>query len=61
MDKVDGFIRVYSVLFGGRIYDFTYSKIIYLTRVKIGIIYVISHNYAKIKGDSYDSLPSEKT
>ena len=33
----------------------------YLTRVKIGIIYVISHNYAKIKGDSYDSLPSEKT
>ena len=29
--------------------------------VKRGIIYVISHNSAKIKIDSYDSLPLEET
>ena len=29
--------------------------------VKSGITYVISHNYAKIKVDSYDSLSLEKT
>ena len=28
--------------------------------VKSGITYVISHNYARIKVDSYDSLPLEK-
>ena len=66
MDEVDGFIRVndgtrYSVLFVGKRYDFTYNWIRYLIRVKSGITYVISHNYAKIKVHSYDSLPSEKT
>ena len=30
------------------------------TNLKSGIIYVVSHNYAKIKTDSYDSLPIEK-
>ena len=30
------------------------------TNLKSGIIYVVSHNYAKIKTDSYDSLPLEK-
>ena len=29
--------------------------------VKSVIAYVISHNYARIKVDSYDSLPVEKT
>ena len=33
----------------------------YLTGVKSGITYVISHNYAKIKVHSYDSLLLEKT
>ena len=28
--------------------------------VKSGITYIISHNYAKIKVDSYNSLPLEK-
>ena len=28
--------------------------------VKSGITYVISHNYARIKVDLYDSLPLEK-
>ena len=29
--------------------------------IKSGITYLFSHNYAKIKVDSYDSLPLEKT
>ena len=53
-DKIDGFIRVYDgiiylVLFGGEVYDFSYNRIRYLTGVKNGITYVISHNYAKVK------------
>ena len=39
----------------------SYNSIRYLIGVKISITYVISHNYAKIKVDSYDSLPLEKT
>ena len=62
-DKIDGFIRIYDgtkylVLFGSGKYDFIYNRLII---VKSGITYVISHNYAKIKVDSYDSLPLEKT
>ena len=65
-DKVDRFIRVYGgtkylVLFGGEKYDFVYNKIIYLIGVKSGITYVISHNYEKIKVNSSNSLPLEKT
>ena len=56
-DKPDGFIRVYDwtrylVLFGPEKYDVIYGK--------SGHTYVISHNYARIKIDSYDSLPLEK-
>ena len=32
-------------------------QIRYLIGVKSGTTYVISHNYAKIKVDSYNSLP----
>ena len=65
-DKRDGYISDYDgtrylVLFGSEKYDFIYNKIRYLISVKSGIKYVISHNYAKIKVDSYDSLPLEKT
>ena len=65
-DKVDGFIRVYDgtryfVLFGSEKYDFIYNRTRYVIGVKSGIIYVISRNYAKIKVDSCDSLPLEKT
>ena len=42
-------------------YDAFYNKIRYVLSVKSGITYVISHNYAKIKIDLYDSLPPEKT
>ena len=65
-NKVDGFIRVYYgtiylVLFGGEKCDFIYNRIRYLIGVKSGITYVISHNYAKIKVDLYNSLLLEKT
>ena len=65
-DKIDGLIRVYDgtrylVLFVSGKHDFIYNRIRYLVGVKSGITYVISHNYPKIKIDSYDSLPLEKT
>ena len=55
----DGFR--YLVLFGSEKYDFIDNKIRYLISVKSGIAYIISHNYAKIKVDSYNYLPLEKT
>ena len=65
-DKVDGSIRVYDdprylVLFGPEKYYAICNKIRYLTNQKSGITYVNSHNYARIKVDSYDSLPQEKS
>ena len=64
--EIDGFHRVYDatrylVLFGRQKNDFIYNKIKYLIGVKASITYVVSHNYAKIKINSYDSLPLEKT
>ena len=63
--KLDGFIRVYNgtrylVLFRSEKYTIC-NKIRYLIIKKSGIKYVISHNNARIKVDSYDSLPLEKT
>ena len=37
-----------------------YNRIRYLISLKSGITYVNSHNYAKIKIESYDALPLEK-
>ena len=64
-DKIDGFIRVYYgtrylVLSGSEKYDSIYDKIRYLISVKSGIPYIISHNYATTKVDSYDFLLLEK-
>ena len=52
----------YLVLFESEKYDLQqdYSRITYLIEVKSGITYVISHNYTKIKTESYDSLALEK-
>ena len=60
-DKIDGFIRVYDgtkylVLFGKEKYDSIYNRIRYFVGVKNGITYIISHNYAKFKVDSYNSI-----
>ena len=63
--KIDGFVRVYDgarywVLFESKKYHFIYNRIRYLIDIKSGIAYLISHNYAKIKADSYDFLPIKK-
>ena len=65
-NKIDEFIRVYDgtryvLLFGSEKNDFIYNRFRYLTSVKNGITYVISHNYKKIKVNSYNSLPLKKT
>ena len=65
-DKIDGFIRVYDerrylVLFGLEKYETMSSRTRYLISQKSSITYVFSHYYVKIKVDSYDSLPIEKT
>ena len=49
------------VSFGSENYDPIYNWITYFVSVKSGITYIIYHNYAKLKVDSYDSLPLEKT
>ena len=64
--KIDGFISVYNgtryfVLIGSEKYDFIQKRIRYRIGVKSGITYVISHNYVKLKVDSYNFLPIEKT
>ena len=64
--KIFGFVIVYDVaryliLLRGERYDFMYNMIRYLIGVKSSITYVVSHNYAKIQVDSFDSLPLGKT
>ena len=57
---IDGLIRVYDgtrylLLFGSEKYDFIYNRFRYFMNLKSSIAYLISHNYAKIRVDSYDS------
>ena len=61
-NKIDGFIKIYDgtrylVLFGPERYDAIYDWIKYITSEKSGITYVIGNNFARIKVDSYDSVP----
>ena len=63
LNEVDGSIRDYDgtkhlVLLGLEKYDAIFDRIISL---KSGISSVASHNYGKIKIDSDDDLPLEKT
>ena len=66
-DKINGFIRVYDggkqlVLFGAEKYDSIYNRIRYVIAVKGDVTYAFfSHNYTKLKIDSYDYLSLEKT
>ena len=65
-DKVGRFIRAYVVtrylvLFGYEKCDVIYNRIRYLASLKSGIIYVISHIYARMKINSYGILALEKT
>ena len=50
----------YLALFSPEKYDALYNRITYLISQKSGFTYVISHNYARIKVDSYDSLTVEE-
>ena len=64
-DNVDGFISVcgktrYLVLFEREKYGATYNRIRYLISQRRDITFVISHNYARFKVDSYNSLLLEK-
>ena len=69
LDKIGGFIRIYDgtrnlTLFGSQKYDAVYDRIRYLISLKYKYK-VASHTFfltffAKIKLDSYDSLPIEK-
>ena len=64
-NKVDGFIKIYDgtrylVLFGPERYDAIYDRIACLISEKCGITYY-NHNFARIRIDSYNSLPIEKT
>ena len=65
-DKIDGIIGIYDrgrylTLFGTERYDAIFNKVRCLISIKSGITYTISHNFAKLKVDSYDSLQIEKT
>ena len=64
-DKIDGFIKIhdgirYSVLFDRSWYGKTFYRNKYLIREKSGIAGSINHNFARIRIDSYNSLPIEK-
>ena len=63
--KINGFIRInngtrYLVSFGPKKYDTIYNRTRYLISQKRGMHMFFSHNYAKIKVDSYDSSPLEE-
>ena len=63
--KINRIIRIYDrtrylTLLGSEKYQAIYNRIRYLISKKSGITYIFSHYFAKIKVDSYDSLPIEK-
>ena len=65
-DKVFGFNRVYGgtkylVLFGPEKYDAIHNTIGYLIIQKSGITYVFTHNYEKIKIETYNFLTLKET
>ena len=66
LDEIDGFFKIYNGirylgLFGSTKCDAIYNKIRYLKGQKNGITYTIDHFFARIKIDSYNTLPKEKT
>ena len=54
-DEIDGFNEIYEI------YNEIYDRIRYLISEESGITDLISHNFARIRIDSYNSLPKEKT
>ena len=47
-------------MFWSEKYDAIYHRIRYLISIATGITYIYSYYFAKIKVNSYDSLPIEK-
>ena len=65
-DKVERFVRAhdrtrYLVLLSSEKYIPIYNRVRYVVGLKCVTTYVFSHNYARIKVDSYGFLPLEKT
>ena len=56
MDLLELMMELDLTLFGSEKYHAIYSKIKYPAILKIGITYIFSHYFAKIKVDSFDSL-----
>ena len=64
-EKIDGFIKIHNgirclVLFASEKYNAIYNRIRYLVSKKSGITDSINNNFARIRIDSYNSLPIEK-
>ena len=64
-DEMDGFIKIYDgirylILFGPEQYDAIYNRIRYLISEKSGITDIITHNFARIRIDSCNSLRIQK-
>ena len=65
-NKTDETVRNYNgikylALVDSEKYCTIFNSTRYLTRIKSGISYIVSRNYAKIKIDSDDDIPLEKT
>ena len=65
-NEIGGSIKNYDVikylaLFGSKRCDAVYNKIRYLVSKESGIAYIISHSFERIRIDSYNFLPVEKT
>ena len=63
--KINGFIRIYDgnkylTLPESEEHDPIYNRMRYIISLESGITYISSQNFAKIKIDSFDSLPIEK-
>ena len=61
-NKINGFIKIYGgmrylVLYDYKRYKAIYDRIIYLISEKINIADSINHNFARIRINSYNSLP----
>ena len=53
--------RLYTLaLFGCKKFNAIFNKIKYLIRIKSSILYVVSHNYGKIKTELDDDLRIEE-
>ena len=64
-EKIDGFVKIYDrirylALFASERYNVIYNRIKQLISEKKGITDSVNHNFARIRIDSYNYLPTEK-